>query len=76
MRFEFCEHNEYGVLDHVVTLATGQQILNPMRVIPNGMESEVLFTLYKRPEQTEEQFLLDAANVESDLHMLKQVLEQ
>jgi len=76
MRFQFCERNEYGVLDHVVTLATGQQILNPMRVIPNGTGSEVLFTLYKRPEQTEEQFLQDASNVENDLHLLKQVLEQ
>ncbi|WP_205683851.1 SRPBCC family protein [Brevibacillus migulae] len=75
MGIRFCERNEYGVLDHVVTLASGEQILNPMRVVPNGSGSEVLFTLYKRPQQSEEQFLLDAANVESDLRMLKQVLE-
>jgi hypothetical protein len=41
--------NHRGVLDHSVTLATGVEILNSMRVIPNGSESDVLFTLFQRP---------------------------
>ena len=32
----FVERNEFGVLDHEVTLPSGHVIYNPMRVVPNG----------------------------------------
>lgn len=71
----FVADNDLGVLDHVVTLAPGVEVLNPMRVVPNGSGSEVSFTLFELPGMTADQLEKDAATVERDLQMLKRVLE-
>ena len=73
--FRIVPRNSWGVLDHVVTLANGQEVLNPMRVIANGPESEVLFTLFQPEETSDLQFLEDCAMVEQDLRSLKRVME-
>jgi len=73
--FRFVADNDVGVLDHVVTLASGESILNPMRVVSNGEGSEVSFTLFELPGMTAEAFAADAATVEGDLRTLKRVLE-
>jgi len=73
--FRFVADNDVGVLDHVVTLASGESVLNPMRVVPNGGGSEVSFTLFELPGMTAEAFAADAATVERDLRALKRVLE-
>lgn len=73
--FSFVPLNEYGVLDHTVTLPSGQKLINYMRVIPNGDGSEVLFTLFQSEDMTEQQFQEDAALVVSDLETLRRVLE-
>ena len=75
MGLRFCEENEFGVLDHTVRLPDGTEVLSPMRVLPNGEGSEVIFTLFHRPDVTEEQFAEDAKLVEQDLNTLKRVLE-
>lgn len=71
----FVRANEFGVLDHVVTLPDGQSILNPMRVVANGSGSEIMFTLFQLPGMSDEQFTKDASMVEADLRTLKAVLE-
>jgi hypothetical protein len=71
----FVPANEFGVLDHVVTLPDGQSILNPMRVVANGEGSEVMFTLFQLPGMSDEQFVKDAEMVEADLGSLKTILE-
>lgn len=71
----FVPQNDFGVLDHVVTLPDGRSILNPLRVISNGEGSEVLFTLFQLGEMSPEQFAKDAQLVEADLQTLKAVLE-
>jgi hypothetical protein len=71
----FVPSNDFGVLDHIVTLPDGRSILNPMRVVSNGEGSEVMFTLFQLGEMSDEQFAKDARMVESDLQMLKAVLE-
>ncbi|MDF2662575.1 MAG: polyketide cyclase, partial [Paenibacillus sp.] len=76
MKFRFVESNDYGVADHFVTLLSGECIYNPMRVIANGTSSEVMFTLFKRPGMSDEQYADDARNVASDLNALKAVLER
>ena len=76
LRIRFVESNAFGVLDHYVRLTTGVEILNPMRVVPNGTGSEVLFTLFQSPEMSEQQFAEDADMVARDLRTLKNVLEQ
>jgi hypothetical protein len=72
----FVPENEFGILDHSVTLPDGQEILNPMRVMANGTGSEVLFTLFQTLGMSDEQFAQDAGMVEADLRMLKSVLEK
>ena len=76
MGIEFLPRNNLGVLDHFAILPDGQKILNPMRVIPNGTGSEVLFTLFQHAGMTDEQFARDAQTVEADLNKLKLVLER
>jgi hypothetical protein len=71
----FVERNRHGVLDHDVTVPTGETVHNPIRVIPNGNGSEIVFTLFRRPGVTTAQFDQDAKTVEKDLRTLKRLLE-
>lgn len=73
--FRFAAANGFGVLDHDVDLPTGS-FHNPMRVIPNGAGSEVLFTLTQLPGVSDEQFEQDMNTVRADLNKLRTVLEQ
>ena len=73
--FAFVERNEFGVLDHEVTLPSGDVIYNPMRVVPNGDGCEVVFSLRRLPGMSSEDFERDAGLVQADLTRLKQVLE-
>ncbi len=76
--FAFVPGNAYGVLDHHVTLPTGQVIYSPMRVIPDGNgggSSEVIFSLRRMPGMTDEEFARDAAAVAADLARLKRIAE-
>jgi len=73
--FSFVPRNDLGVLDHTVALPSGMKLTNPMRVIPNGDGSEVLFTLFQHDGMSEQQFREDARLVLSDLRTLCQLLE-
>ena len=68
-------HDLDGVVDHLVTLANGQQVHNALRVVPNGDGAEVMFTLLRLPGMSDAQFAEDAAWVEKDLASLKSILE-
>lgn len=70
------EPNDFGVLDHDVVLASGETIHNPMRVVPNGSGSEVVFTLFRQPDVPAEKFAQDAEWVAKDLRTLKALLER
>ncbi|MGB6163563.1 MAG: SRPBCC family protein [Pseudonocardiaceae bacterium] len=72
----FAERNEHGILDHDVTLPSGETVYNPMRVIADGSGCEVVFTLRRRPGMNDEDFARDAEAVTADLTVLKQVLER
>jgi hypothetical protein len=73
--FAFAPRNDFGVLDHYVTLNSGEVIYIPMRVIADESGSEVLFTLRRRPGMTDAEFKADADAVAADLARLKHVLE-
>lgn len=75
VKLRFTERNSYGILDHHVVIRPGADIYIPMRVIANGAGSEVLFTLFRLPEMTDETFRRDAEWVERDLRALKALLE-
>jgi hypothetical protein len=72
----FAEKNEFGVLDHDVTLPSGEVIHNPVRVIGDGDGCEVVFTLRRRPGMSDEDFERDAAAVSADLATLRQLTER
>ena len=75
VRVRFVPHNDLGVLDHDVTLSSGQVIRNPMRVIPNGAGALVSFTLMRLPDVSAQKFQDDARWVQRDLNRLKELLE-
>jgi hypothetical protein len=71
----FVEDNPHGVLDHVVTLPDGTRVTNPLRVVPNGDGSDVIFSLFQAPDGDLDSFEADAAAVVRDLARLKVLLE-
>jgi uncharacterized protein YndB with AHSA1/START domain len=75
VKVRFVPRNPFGVLDHDVILESGITVRNPMRVVANGDGSELTFTVFKRPEMTEEEFTADAGAVTRDLEALKALLE-
>lgn len=74
-RVKFVAKNELGVIDHVVTMENGLEVNNALRVVPNGDGAEVMFTLLKRDDMSEEQFDGDADWILNDLKTLKTLLE-
>ncbi len=75
---EFAPVNEFGVLDHVVRMPSGESVYNPMRVIPAGLgqpRCEVVFTIRKRDGMSDEEFENDAATVAADLDRLRRLAE-
>ena len=75
MKFRFVENNKFGVLDHYVTTASGIEVYVPMRVLPNGIGSEVVFTLFRLHDMSDEKYAEDIKLVEKDLQTLKDLLE-
>jgi len=72
----FADRNPFGVLDHDVTLPSGETIHNPMRVVPNASGCEVSFTLFQRPGTSDSDFESDARAVTRDLAALKALVER
>lgn len=75
---EFAPANQFGVIDHVVRLPSGEAVYNPLRVVPAGVDEqccEVVFTLRQRPGMTDEEFAADAAAVAADLEALRRLIE-
>jgi hypothetical protein len=74
-KIRFSAKNEFGVADHTVIPQSGDEVYVPMRVVANESGSEVIFTLFRRPEMTDQQLADDSAAVHRDLEKLKAVLE-
>jgi hypothetical protein len=72
---EFAPHNQFGVLDHTVTLPSGERVLNPLRVIGYQDRSEIVFTVRRQPGMSDDEFAEDQAAVAADLAALKILLE-
>lgn len=76
IRVEFVPQNDFGVIDHDVTLADGRKIHNAFRIIPNGDGAEAIFSLIRQTEMDDAAFEADAAAVKADLETLKSLLEK
>lgn len=75
IRIRFTVHNDFGVMDHYVYLGNGEEIYVPLRVIANGSGAEVLLTLFRQPEMSDEQYAADMAWVRRDLLALRALFE-
>ena len=69
------EKNSFGVLDHFVSPSPGVELYVPMRVVPNGPGSELIFTLFQQSGVSDKEFAQDLRWVEQYLKTLKSVME-
>lgn len=76
VKIKFADKNKFGILDHDVTLPSGETFYNPMRVFPNKGGSELIFTLYQRPEMSDRDFRKDEEQIKADLEKLKALVEK
>ncbi|GAA0908955.1 SRPBCC family protein [Virgisporangium aurantiacum] len=67
--------NEFGVIDHDVTVESGETFHNPMRVIPDRTGCEIVFSVRRQPGMSDEEFERDTTAVQADLVALKGLLE-
>ena len=72
----FSPYNDFGILDHRVTLPDGKDISIPLRMIANGGATDVIFALFRQPGMDDVAFENDAAMVRKDLETLKALLER
>jgi hypothetical protein len=74
VQLRFAAGTEHGIFDHEVTLPDGKTFQNPMRVLKNDQGSEVVFTLYRLPGVSDEEYEKDAAMIAADLDRLAAAL--
>jgi uncharacterized protein YndB with AHSA1/START domain len=67
--------NYYGILDHDVTYPNGETYSNPVRVVPYGGASEIVFSVRRNPGTSDADFERDTSLVTADLVRLKEILE-
>jgi len=67
--------NEFGVMDHDVTLPDGTSVHNAFRVTPAGDSSVFTFVVLRMPGTSQEAFEADVAHVRKDLKALRRLLE-
>lgn len=75
-RMRFGPRNDFGVVDHTVTVSPGVEVFVPFRVVRNQAGAEVLFTVFRQPTQDDRAFEEDCALVAADLAHLKQIVER
>ncbi len=75
VKVKFADGNSFGVMDHDVTLPSGEVNHNPFRVVANSKGSEVVFTLFRLPRMNDDDFAHDADLIRKDLETLRSLLE-
>ena len=73
---KFAGKNEFGIIDHEVTLPSGEKVYNPVRILSNNKGSEAIFTLFRLPGKTDKEYKEDGEAVLADLKKLKDIMEQ
>jgi hypothetical protein len=73
---EFAPPNPFGVLDHEVTLPSGETVSNPMRVTPNSDGCDVVFTVHRRAGMSASEYAADTDAVAADLATLRDLMER
>lgn len=66
--------NNFGIVDHYISPAEGKEVLVPLRVVPNGSGTEVIFTVFQQPHMSDESYKKDIELVKQDLKNLKEIM--
>lgn len=72
----FTEKNKFRVADHYVTNGTNPEVYIPIRVLEHNAGSEVVFTLFRLPGMTDDEFKRDMGAVQKDLETIKKIMER
>jgi hypothetical protein len=70
----FVAPNDFGILDHEVTLPSGDTVTNPLRVLAHPDGAEIVFTV-RQLDLTDDDFDRDVRMVADDLDRLRQLVE-
>ena len=73
-KLKFRENEKFGILDHIYEDPDGKWDV-PMRVVPSGDVAEVIITLNKPHDLTDESFLMKVKEVEGILQKMKEAIE-
>lgn len=73
VRVRFAPPNDFGVLDHDVTLPSGEVVNNPLRVLEHPGGAEVVFTV-RQLGASDEDFARDCDAVARDLETLRELV--
>ncbi|PIN96810.1 MAG: hypothetical protein COU45_05915 [Nitrosopumilus sp. CG10_big_fil_rev_8_21_14_0_10_33_7] len=73
-RLKFKENHSLGILDHVFIDQDSQWDV-PMRIVSSGEESEIVITLIKPDELTDEQFDNRMVEIEQVFENMKKIIE-
>jgi hypothetical protein len=76
VRVCFSEPNCFGVLDHSVIRPQGGSVYVPLRVVARERGCELVLTLFRQPDMSDEKFAADAEWVMRDLQAAKRLLEK
>lgn len=72
----FTPHNSLGVMDHIVRMDDMPDIQVPLRIVENEEGAEIMLTLFRQPDMTDERFSSDAKLIMRDLRALKTMAER
>ncbi|SIO54379.1 hypothetical protein [Chitinophaga niabensis] len=76
-RVRFVEKNKFRIVDHYVRAKPGEkEVYIPIRVIEHDDACEIVFTLFRLPGMTDEEFKKDMGNVQKDLDTIKAIMER
>jgi hypothetical protein len=70
----FVARNEFGILDHDVTLPSGVTVINPLRVVSHPNGAEIIFTV-RQLDLADDEFDRDVRTVGEDLDRLRRLVE-
>lgn len=76
MKVNITERNDLGVIDHYVSPAPDVVVYDAMRILPNGVHSEVFMTVFQDDGMSDEDYKQAIEMSQEDLHNLKSVLER
>lgn len=71
----FIADRRYGILDHAVYVEGDVPRFDPMRVVPNGAGTELIYTFLQRDGMDADQFASTVEWIRTDLMTLKSLLE-